>query len=467
MRQGARAGSRASPERANHVAAVMRGQPAGNRNREPMYIKEAPAWQCANARSCAESSKSATVAEDCAQPWGCPAVEDDRSTQPSPSPRGWAPAQAARARRSARAVELASELFHQPLHRRVPPNLATYIGSSLDCEPAYIEGGSVSERAAEQACASSEEEEAGASSSTWSAGDREKASTGSLSASSSADEAEHRGWPRRRGRAAAEPALLRASARAAARAPQPFAGRGTAAEGGTPAVQRACTIPLERPGGSLPPGAQAAMQQAMMAALCASHIAAMFPGTVMASPTVGPPPGLGLPPAAASSARSSIADQKAVVANAGRTTVMLRNLPNNYTRRMLLALLDAKGFAGLYDFVYVPRDFVTQAGLGFAFVNLLTPADALRIHEVLVGFKRWSIPSSKVCAVGWAGADQQGLEANIRRYRNSSVMHESVPEESKPLMLVGGARAEFPASTRRLWPPHEGFGSRAARRGGA
>merc|ERR1719163_748335 len=34
-------------------------------------------------------------------------------------------------------------------------------------------------------------------------------------------------------------------------------------------------------------------------------------------------------------------------------TVMLRNLPNNYTRAMLLKLIDSEGFGGKYDFVYL------------------------------------------------------------------------------------------------------------------
>merc|ERR1719335_475768 len=56
-----------------------------------------------------------------------------------------------------------------------------------------------------------------------------------------------------------------------------------------------------------------------------------------------------------------------------RTTVILRNLPNNYTRQMLLDLMDSEGFACKYDFVYIPVDFGSQAGLGYAFINLVTP----------------------------------------------------------------------------------------------
>eukprot|EP00438_Fugacium_kawagutii_P034564 Skav216757 [mRNA] locus=scaffold3303:12117:15736:- [translate_table: standard] len=54
-----------------------------------------------------------------------------------------------------------------------------------------------------------------------------------------------------------------------------------------------------------------------------------------------------------------------------RTTVMLRNLPNNYTRDMFLSLLDEEGLSGLYDFVYLPMDFRRDANLGYAFVNLV------------------------------------------------------------------------------------------------
>eukprot|EP00913_Durusdinium_trenchii_P034625 g32394.t1 len=54
-----------------------------------------------------------------------------------------------------------------------------------------------------------------------------------------------------------------------------------------------------------------------------------------------------------------------------RTTVMLRNLPNNYTREMFLEMLDSEGFRGSYDFVYLPCDFHRKANLGYAFVNMV------------------------------------------------------------------------------------------------
>mmetsp|Transcript_34987 Transcript_34987/g.81160 ORF Transcript_34987/g.81160 Transcript_34987/m.81160 type:complete len:420 (+) Transcript_34987:76-1335(+) len=135
-----------------------------------------------------------------------------------------------------------------------------------------------------------------------------------------------------------------------------------------------------------------------------------------------------------------------------KTTLMLRNLPNDYTRSMLLELLDVSGFISRYDFVYLPTDFSRRAGLGYAFVNMVTAADAQLVRGVLEGFRQWSVPSSKVCSVGWS-SECQGLDANIERYRNSPIMHNSVPDEFKPVILSGGVRIPFPRPTRKPRKP--------------
>eukprot|EP00445_Apocalathium_hangoei_P066967 CAMPEP_0204123914 /NCGR_PEP_ID=MMETSP0361-20130328/9550_1 /ASSEMBLY_ACC=CAM_ASM_000343 /TAXON_ID=268821 /ORGANISM="Scrippsiella Hangoei, Strain SHTV-5" /LENGTH=400 /DNA_ID=CAMNT_0051075417 /DNA_START=49 /DNA_END=1248 /DNA_ORIENTATION=+ len=135
-----------------------------------------------------------------------------------------------------------------------------------------------------------------------------------------------------------------------------------------------------------------------------------------------------------------------------RTTVMMRNVPSNYTRDRLRELLDAEGFFGRYDFMYFPTDFRTASALGFAFVNLASPADATRFRAHFGGFRQWAARTSKVCNVSWASADQQGLEANIERYRNSSVMHGSVADEHRPLYLVNGV-PEVVAAPRELRLP--------------
>lgn len=138
--------------------------------------------------------------------------------------------------------------------------------------------------------------------------------------------------------------------------------------------------------------------------------------------------------------------------NAERTTLMLRNIPNDYTRSMLLEMLDREGFAAKYDFVYLPIDFHRFASLGYAFVNCVTGADAENMKEHFQGFIQWKVSSQKVCDVCW-GDPLQGLLAHIDRYRNSPVMHEEVPDEYKPVLLMGGVRSPFPAATKRIRPP--------------
>jgi hypothetical protein len=134
------------------------------------------------------------------------------------------------------------------------------------------------------------------------------------------------------------------------------------------------------------------------------------------------------------------------------TTLMLRNIPNSYSRNMLIELLDKEGFSGLYDLVYVPVDFGRLAGLGYAFVNLITNDAAESARQTFQGFNRWNNTSQKVCEVSWSGP-LQGLCSHIEHYRNSPVMHDSVPEYYKPALFQGGSRRPFPRPTKEIRAP--------------
>jgi hypothetical protein len=135
------------------------------------------------------------------------------------------------------------------------------------------------------------------------------------------------------------------------------------------------------------------------------------------------------------------------------TTVMLRNLPNMYDREMLVELLNSEGFEGKFTFLYLPIDFKSHAGLGYAFVDMESPAEAERIRQHFEGFSRWILSSEKVCTVCWSLPEQQGLSAHIERYRNSPVMHKSVPDEWRPILLSAGMRTRFPPPTRKIRAP--------------
>jgi hypothetical protein len=134
------------------------------------------------------------------------------------------------------------------------------------------------------------------------------------------------------------------------------------------------------------------------------------------------------------------------------TTVILRNFPNEYTREDLLRLLDDEGFSAAYDFVHLPIDFQKKFGLGYAVVNMVSHQMALSIWERFTGFDRWDTPCDTVCEVSW-NRPHQGLEAHIERYRNSPLMHESVPDVYRPAVFDHGLRIEFAAPTTRIRAP--------------
>jgi hypothetical protein len=138
--------------------------------------------------------------------------------------------------------------------------------------------------------------------------------------------------------------------------------------------------------------------------------------------------------------------------SAEKTTVMVRNIPNNYTRELLIELLDAHGAKPHYNMVYLPIDFASNAGFGYAFVNFVAQRDAEAFMDRVQGFRSWSVSSEKILEATWSSA-HQGIESHIARYRNSPVMHASVPDEQRPALFRDGVRVPFPAPTKKLKAP--------------
>lgn len=129
------------------------------------------------------------------------------------------------------------------------------------------------------------------------------------------------------------------------------------------------------------------------------------------------------------------------------TTVMLRNIPNKYTREMLVKQLN-QDFRGGFDFVYLPIDFKNRCNVGYGFINFRT-VDACeifvtRFNGVDVRKCLPGLNSRKVAEV--TPARVQGLDENVRRLRNSPVMNELVlhPEWMPLLLDEGGEESAFP-----------------------
>jgi hypothetical protein len=118
-----------------------------------------------------------------------------------------------------------------------------------------------------------------------------------------------------------------------------------------------------------------------------------------------------------------------------RCTLMIRNIPNKYTQKMLLDLLDAK-LSGRYDFFYLPIDFKNRCNLGYAFVNFRDADAAACCYEQLHG-QRWSeFNSRKICEITYARV--QGRDNLIEHFRNSRFPCDSLDCLPVILEIVGG-----------------------------
>jgi hypothetical protein len=116
------------------------------------------------------------------------------------------------------------------------------------------------------------------------------------------------------------------------------------------------------------------------------------------------------------------------------TTLMIRNIPNRYTRKMLMDELDLLGFKACYDFIYLPMDKVTHWNVGYAFVNFLRPEVAQQCMEVMTEyrFRKFNGVAKKIAQVSVAHI--QGLEKNLEHYSQTAIQH--TPNEShRPLVL--------------------------------
>ena len=138
-----------------------------------------------------------------------------------------------------------------------------------------------------------------------------------------------------------------------------------------------------------------------------------------------------------------------------KTTVMIRNIPNKYTQRMLLAEVDTE-LKGKYDFFYLPIDFKNQCNVGYAFINLTDPLWILNLYEKFNG-KRWShFNSGKICEITYARI--QGKQALVAHFRHSTLMQ--VDESCQPLLLNENQEIE------EIFAASDGSGQGGRREGG-
>ncbi|XP_017245680.2 protein terminal ear1 homolog [Daucus carota subsp. sativus] len=110
-----------------------------------------------------------------------------------------------------------------------------------------------------------------------------------------------------------------------------------------------------------------------------------------------------------------------------KTSVMMRNIPNQYKRDDLMEFIDKFCLENnmQYDFLYLPMDFKRHNNKGYAFINF-TKASHARVFQDLMNGYKWgwvhlrncNFKSSKTCEIAWAKI--QGKNGLVRHFSNSN-----------------------------------------------
>ncbi|KAI3410295.1 uncharacterized protein J3R85_018848 [Psidium guajava] len=113
-----------------------------------------------------------------------------------------------------------------------------------------------------------------------------------------------------------------------------------------------------------------------------------------------------------------------------RTTLMIKNIPNKYTSKMLLAAID-ENHKGTYDFLYLPIDFKNKCNVGYAFINMVSPSHIIPFFKTFNGKKWEKFNSEKVASLAYARI--QGKVALVSHFQNSSLMNED--KRCRPILF--------------------------------
>lgn len=114
----------------------------------------------------------------------------------------------------------------------------------------------------------------------------------------------------------------------------------------------------------------------------------------------------------------------------GVVTVMVRQLPRQYTQRMFLQEIVRRGFEGLFDFIYLPYDFKNGNNVGYGFINFTEPEHAIRFRDSLDGHYLDKFMKTKGKAVRVHPAQVQGYEANYRHFAHTKTGQKQDPSFS-------------------------------------
>ena len=108
-----------------------------------------------------------------------------------------------------------------------------------------------------------------------------------------------------------------------------------------------------------------------------------------------------------------------------RSTIMIKNIPNKFTKEKLLGLID-KNFKGAYDLFIMPKDGNKNRNFGYAFVNFISSYYLPYFYYMFNGKKWTETNSKKICEITYSKI--QGRYELISHYPNKIIFFNDISD---------------------------------------
>lgn len=132
-------------------------------------------------------------------------------------------------------------------------------------------------------------------------------------------------------------------------------------------------------------------------------------------------------------------------------TVMVRQIPRQFTQLMFLKEVKARGFDGLFDFLYLPFDLKKGINVGYGFLSFIEATYAQDFRREFDGIFLDKQMKAKGKPLRVHPANVQGYEANYQQFMQTQTGQKQDPQFS-PLFLRPGASLNPNSEWGRLAP---------------
>lgn len=116
-----------------------------------------------------------------------------------------------------------------------------------------------------------------------------------------------------------------------------------------------------------------------------------------------------------------------------RTTMMIKNIPNKFSRDLLISTID-QNFKGTYDLFILPTDGNKNKNFGYSFINF-TYSYFIPYFYYMFNGKKWSSTNSqKICEITYSKV--QGRENLIGHYPNKIIYRNEVVKNEDQKFII-------------------------------